>query len=167
MSSGDERPRPPRDIRVRLADVPRHLNALRYALDVFPDEDAYAEAARAKDPEVLLRVYAVERPFELLDNYAVELAKLGLEAAGLRDANADMPASACFRLLRDEGAIGKELCERLVDVHELRNQLAHEYPDVRGRRIYLAARELDLIVRDYFRRYLKWLAALGFDVPQV
>ena len=163
----ERRPKPPRKIRLRLADVPRHLRALAHAVDAFADEDDFAVAARSHDPDVLARVYAVERPFELLANYAVELARLGVVAGGLRDGETDATAKATFLLMRDHGVIGSALCERLIDVHDLRNELEHEYPDVRARRVYRAAREVESVVRDYFRRYLTWLDALGFDVPKV
>lgn len=161
----DPRPPIPRDVRVRLADVPRHLNGLRHALEAFATEDDYVEAARSRDPAVLLGVYAVERPFELLENYMVELTERGLAAAGAREEGADPSAASSFRLLRDEGVLSKSLCERLVDLHRLRNDLVHEYPDVKGRRLYRAATELDATAREYFSRYLKWLDELGFDVP--
>src|ERR687896_2091914 len=93
----------PREIRVRLVDVPRHLRALEYALEQFEDEDDFAEAARSKDPRQLARVYAVERPFELLDNYNVELARLGLVEAGLRAVDDTATAKSNFSLLADGG----------------------------------------------------------------
>ena len=154
----------PREIRVRLVDVPRHLRALEYALEQFEDEDDFAEAAGSKDPRQLAMVYAVERPFELLDNYNVELTRLGLVEAGLRQVDDDATAKSNFWLLADGGVIPKTLADRLIDVHELR-KLAHEYPDVRARQVYEAAHALRAAVAPLFDALLKWLAKLGFAVP--
>src|SRR5438067_5509870 len=66
--------KPPRAIRTRLADVPRHYKALGYALEQFGGEEEYVAAASSTDPRELARVYAVERPFELLEKYVIELA---------------------------------------------------------------------------------------------
>jgi uncharacterized protein YutE (UPF0331/DUF86 family) len=159
-------PKPlPREFRLRLVDVPRHLRALEFALEQFDDEDDFAEAARSKDPRELGRVYAVERPFELLDNYNVELARLGLVEAGLRAVDDTATAKSNFWLLADGGVIPKTLADRLIDVHELRNQLAHEYPDVRARQVYEAAHALRAAVAPYYDALVKWLASLGFAVP--
>jgi uncharacterized protein YutE (UPF0331/DUF86 family) len=156
----------PREIRIRLVDVPRHLRALEFALEQFEDEDEFAEAARSKDPRELGSVYAVERPFELLDNYNVELARRGLIEACLRRVDDDATAKSNFWLLADGGVIPKTLADRLIDVHELRNQLAHEYPDVRARQVYEAAYALRAAVAPFFDALLKWLARPGFAVPR-
>ena len=48
-------------------------------------------------------VYAVERPFELLDNYNVEVVRLGMVEAGLRQVDDDATAKSNFSLLADGG----------------------------------------------------------------
>jgi uncharacterized protein YutE (UPF0331/DUF86 family) len=156
----------PREIRLRLGDVPRHYKALGYALEQFADAEAYAAAATSTDPRELARAYAVERPFELLENYVVELTHRGLVAAGVVAAGETTTGRANLRLLAGEGVITKALADRLIRVHDLRNQLVHEYPDVKAHRLYDAALDLPELVRQFVRRYLEWLADLGFDVPR-
>lgn len=158
--------KPPRPIRTRLADVPRHYKALGYALEQFESEDVYVAAATSTDPKELARVYAVERPFELLENYVIELAHRGLIEAGVITAVDSTTGREDLRSLAASGVITKTLRDRLLELHELRNQLVHEYPDVKAHRLYAAATGLLPLVRDFIARYLSWLAALGFDVPK-
>jgi hypothetical protein len=74
--------KPPRAIRTRLADVPRHYRALGYSLEMFATEEEYVAAATSTEPRELARAYAIERPFELLENYVIELAHRGLIETG-------------------------------------------------------------------------------------
>jgi uncharacterized protein YutE (UPF0331/DUF86 family) len=157
--------KPPRAIRTRLADVPRHYKALGYALEQFENEAAYVAAATSTDPRELARAYAVERPFELLENYVIELAHRGLVESGAIAAADSTTGREDLRSLAASGVITKTLRDRLVELHELRNQLVHEYPDVKAHRLYAAAAALLPLVREFMARYLTWLADLGFDVP--
>jgi uncharacterized protein YutE (UPF0331/DUF86 family) len=158
--------KPPRPIRTRLADVPRHYKALGYALEQFESEEAYVAAATSTDPRELARAYAVERPFELLENYVIELAHLGLIESGALPAADSTTGREDLRSLAEGGVITKTLRDRLVDLHELRNQLVHEYPDVKAYRLYAAATALLPLMREFISRYLTWLTDLGFDVPK-
>jgi uncharacterized protein YutE (UPF0331/DUF86 family) len=158
--------KPPRSIRTRLADVPRHYKALGYALEQFEDEEEYVAAATSTDPRELARAYTVERPFELLENYVIELAHGGLVESGVIAAADSTTAREDLRSLAATGVITRTLRDRLVELHELRNQLVHEYPDVKAHRLYAAARALLPLVREFMARYLIWLADLGFDVPR-
>jgi uncharacterized protein YutE (UPF0331/DUF86 family) len=158
--------KPPRAIRTRLIDVPRHYNALGYALEQFESEEEYVAAATSKDPRDLARAYAVERPFEVLENYVIELAHRGLVETGAIAADASTTGREDLRSLGDSGVIPKTLRDRLVEFHDLRNQLVHEYPDVKAHRLYNAAIALLPAVRDFMSRYLTWLADLGFEVPR-
>lgn len=159
------RPRPPISIRSRLADTPRHYKALGYALNTFADGAAYVAAASSSDPAELSRAYAVERPFELLENYIIELARAGLEAAQVVDDADGMSGRQVLRALADEDVISKSLRDRLIEIHDLRNQLAHEYPDVNAQKLYDAASAFQPLVQQFIRAYLKWLDRLGFAVP--
>src|ERR687888_446551 len=83
--SGSPKALPP-PIVIRLNDLRRHFEALRHAMGTFGEDfeaDAFRAASLSHDPAELASVYAVERPFELLDNYIVELAAEGLSAAGV------------------------------------------------------------------------------------
>jgi uncharacterized protein YutE (UPF0331/DUF86 family) len=158
--------KPPRPIRTRLADVPRHYKALGYALEQFESEDAYVAAATSTDPKELARVYAVERPFELLENYVIELAHRGLVEAGAIAAADSTTGREDLRSLAASGVLTTTLGDRLMELHDLRNQLVHDYPDVKAHRLYAAATALLPLVREFMARYLTWLADLGFDVPR-
>jgi len=149
--------KPPRAIRTRLADVPRHYKALGYALEQFGGEEEYVAAATSTDPRELARVYAVERLFELLENYVIELAHLGLVETGTIGAEDSTTGREDLRSLADNDVITKTLRDRLVELHELRNQLVHEYPDVKAHRLYAASTALLPLVREFMSRYLTWL----------
>ena len=72
----------PREIRVRLADARSHYRALVLALDQISAAE-YEDALKTREAEALTGyAYPLERPFEILDNYVVELARAGLEVAG-------------------------------------------------------------------------------------
>lgn len=159
------RPRPPPRIRTRLADTPRHYKALGYALGTFADGAAYIAAATSTDPIELARAYTVERPFELLENYIIEFARAGLEEAKV--AVDEISGRQALRALADQEVISNALRDRLIEIHDLRNQLAHDYPDVRAQKLYEAACALQPLVQEFMRRYLKWLDTLGFAVPRV
>ena len=158
--------KPPRAIRTRLTDIPRHYKALGYALEQFESEEEYVAAATSRDPRQLARAYAVERPFELLENYVIELAHRGLVETGAIAAEDLTSGREDLRSLTDRGVITKTLRDRLVELHDLRNQLVHEYPDVKAHRLYKAALALLPVVREFMSRYLSWLADLGFEVPK-
>ncbi len=67
----------------RIADVKRHLVALRTAMAGFGenfDSEVFEQEFDSEEPEPLNRVKAVERGVDQLYNYMVELAAFGLEA---------------------------------------------------------------------------------------
>jgi uncharacterized protein YutE (UPF0331/DUF86 family) len=145
----------PTEVRTRLRDIPRHLRALQSLL-ASTNEEPYAAAARSTDPDVLTRdVYPLERAFEILGNYVVELAKSGVEAigAGPKDAVRDLQTLAA------EGATTPSRAARLIEVHRTRNNLAHRYPDIRGRMIFEAAGILETELGPFLRDYTRWMIA--------
>lgn len=157
---GQARPRLPRAIQVRIADVPRHLDALRYATETFRPAftaESFAAAARSADPADITQVYAVERGFELVVNYIAELTREALEATGLRNPDAPDNAPADLRLLRDHGGIGQAQCDTLIRLCRLRNELVHDYPDVRTNAVYHGVRALLGHVEPFLRSYGAWL----------
>jgi uncharacterized protein YutE (UPF0331/DUF86 family) len=160
----------PRPIATRLADLRRHHRALLYAMGGFGEDfdlDAFAAASASADPEELARVYAVERPFELVDNYVVELAVAGLEAAGTLEPGEDPGGGiAALRRLRDAGVVSQQRCDRLERVHRVRTEIQHEYPDVRSRSVHEAAYLLASELPGFLRDYARWLRELGFGKSQ-
>ena len=149
----------PRDIAVRLADFRPHYEALISALEQTTLEE-FSRAARLREPAELNRhVYPIERGFEILCNYVAELNELGLREAGI-DPGGDRPTN--LRLLAREQVIPGERSRRLWAALSARNELAHEYPDVRAAGIYQAARELVADAPAYLRDYVAWMRRIGF-----
>jgi uncharacterized protein YutE (UPF0331/DUF86 family) len=162
VPSRDDLMRLPLDVRARLRDTPRHLRALQSLLAATNDEQ-YASVAKSSDPDALARdVYPLERAFEIISNYVVELAEAGV-VEGLGQAPRD--AVQNLRLLADEGAITRTRLERLIDVHRTRNNMTQQYPDVRARMIFEAAEILEAETGPFLRDYTHWfIDKLGPDI---
>jgi uncharacterized protein YutE (UPF0331/DUF86 family) len=153
----------PRNIRLRLADAGSHYRALSLALDEISAAD-YERALRTREAAALTRyAYPIERPFEILDNYLIELARLGLDVAG-KDSTGS--AGAVLKRLRAEDVISESRRRTLSDVNDRRNELQHEYPDARATLVYQAARALVDELPGFFRDYASWLRRLGFGEQQ-
>src|SRR3954453_844788 len=102
-------------IRDRVADVRRHLVALRTAMAEFGEDfdlEAFRTAYASEDPVVLNRVKAVERGADQLYNYVVELTAFGLELAEVRPRDADLNARRDLQSLRRIGVIGPKRLQR-------------------------------------------------------
>jgi uncharacterized protein YutE (UPF0331/DUF86 family) len=152
----------PRAIKVRLADIRVHYEALALLLQQTQKEH-FIEAAYRSDPaQLAAHVYALERAFEILANYVAELNELGLEAAGLTPG--DRPTN--LRLLVREKVISSARAEKWRGTLGARNELQHEYPDVRAAGIYDAAKALVDDLSAYLRDYVAWMRRLGFGEPQ-
>ena len=157
-------PRPlPRKIRVRLADTRSHYQALALALERISGED-YGQALATRDAERLaVHAYPIERPLEILTNYVIELARMGLELAG-KDSTGTAPV--ILERLRAEGVIGEQRRATLKSIHDQRNELQHEYPDARAALVYDAAVGLVDELPGFFRDYAAWMRHLGFAKQQ-
>jgi uncharacterized protein YutE (UPF0331/DUF86 family) len=153
VPSRDDLMRLPIDVRARLRDIPRHLRALQSLLAT-TDEDRYSDAARSSDPDVLTRdVYPLERAFEIIGNYVVELAKSAVELIGLEPQD----GVSNLRRLADEGALSRSRAAQLIDVHRTRNNLTHQYPDVHARMVFEAAEILERETGPFLRDLTRWL----------
>jgi len=149
----------PPEIRVRFADARSHYRALVLALERTSATD-YEHALKTREAEALTQhAYPLERPFEILDNYVVELARAGLGLAGKDSAGA---ASAVLTRLQAEGVISEARRKKLRDVNDRRNELQHEYPDARSALVYEAATILVAELPGFFRDYGAWMRELGF-----
>jgi len=136
----------------------RHFEALAYVLERTTEEQ-FVQASRLNDPERLSsEVYPLERAFEVLCNYVAELNELGLEVAGLTPG--DRPTN--LGLLEREKVLGSERTRRWRGILEARNELQHEYPDIRAAGVYEAAVELAGDFPAYVREYVAWMRQLGF-----
>lgn len=114
-------------------------------------------ASGGKD-ELTKSIYPIERPFEIVDDYIVELAQLGLEEMGLP--TGDAPFN--LRQLENDGVVGKALRRKIADIHRVRNEAQHDYPDVRAKVIYEAAKELTAEAPKFLSAYARWLRARGY-----
>ena len=148
----------PRPIKVRLADTRRHYAALVHLLGRTTRSE-FVRAARLDDPaSITTHVYPLERGFEILSNYVAELNEFGLREAGV--APGDRPTNV--RLLVGENVISKVRAQTWRGILGARNELQHEYPDVRAGGIYDAAAALCDDLPGYLRDYVQWMRRLGF-----
>jgi uncharacterized protein YutE (UPF0331/DUF86 family) len=122
-------------------------------------EVGYREALASRDPQRLKDVvYPLERAFEIANDYVVELVALGLEELGQTpiDGPTDLQA------FRDEGVLPRRLTDQLARIHRARNDLTHDYPDVRAATIYEACRAQVKVIPAFLRAYAKWLKSRGY-----
>jgi uncharacterized protein YutE (UPF0331/DUF86 family) len=153
----------PAPIAQRLSGLAPALRTLQLALGKVSPSD-YKDGVHSRDPGKLIEiVYPLERSFEVVSNYITELTGLALKELstapvdGIRDLEA----------LAGEGVITKQLAEQLADIHRARNDITHEYPDVRASIIYPACEELSRLVHPFLRSYLRWLREIGYAVPKI
>lgn len=149
-----------RKAKVRLAEMPRHYNALRHAAEAFGEgfpRTAFDAASRSNDPAELAQVYAVERGFELLVNFVAELVRDTLEQEGLRDPSDPPNSPADFRTLCEAGAISKVQRDQWIKLCRMRNDLQHEYPDVRASTTHTAVVALLAEVGPFMGSFRAWL----------
>jgi len=149
----------PREIAVRLKDFRPHYEALTVALQQTTAEEFLAAANERTPDELNKRVYPIERSFEILCNYIAELNELGLQVAGVTPG---ATRRANLRLLAKESVISVALERTLAAVLSARNDLAHEYPDVRATGIYGAAEDLTVAAPEYAAAHVAWMRRLGF-----
>lgn len=159
-----------RKIQHRLLNMERHRDALEHTLAEIDEEggrEAFVEAASSDEPRSLARVYMLERPFEVVQNYLAELVRFGLELAGLTDRSEPLNAPRDFARLRDAGVISQEQCERLIDLQRARNAIAHEYGEAEPEEAYDAAQSLIAALPTFMSAYGPWLKTLpGHTTPE-
>jgi uncharacterized protein YutE (UPF0331/DUF86 family) len=153
------RPPLPTPIKTRLAESRKHALALKALLEATPKE-AFVEAVAEGSVDALVtKVYPLERAFEILVNFVVELAGLGLQLAEL------VPEGSSARVLEQleaEGVVSKSRRDRLVAIYRVRNEMQHAYPDVAVQATYDAARSLLDELGGFFNDYARWLRKLGY-----
>jgi uncharacterized protein YutE (UPF0331/DUF86 family) len=153
-------------IRDRVADVRRHLTALRAAMAEFGrdfDLDDFRSAYASEDPVTLNRVKAVERGVDQLYNYIAELAALGLQLAEVRPRDAESNARRDLQSLRRIGVLGTQRAQRLERLRELRRLLVHEYATATAEQVHEAARIVAAEFVPFYDAYREWIAR-GFAV---
>lgn len=148
-------------VRDRVADVRRHLVALRTAMAEFGEDfelDAFRDAYDSADPIPLNRVKAVERGVDQLYNYIAELAALGLELAAVRSRGDELNARRDLDALQRIGVIGAERTRRLQRLRELRRLLVHEYATATAEQVHEAARIVADEFVPFYDAYRVWIS---------
>lgn len=152
-------------IRDRVADVRRHLIALRMAMAEFGenfDLDAFRAAYDSEDPVALNQVKAVERGVDQLYNYIAELTAFGLELAEVRARDDELNARRDLRALERIGVIGPQRAQRLERLRELRRLLVHEYATATAEQVHEAARIVAAEFVPFYDAYRAWIVR-GFS----
>lgn len=152
-------------IRDRVADVRRHLVALRTAMAEFGEDfdlDAFRVAYASEDPVALNQVKAVERGVDQLYNYIAELAAFGLELAEVRSRGADLNARRDLQALLRIGVLGPQRAQRLERLRELRRLLVHEYATATAEQVHEAARIVAGEFVPFYDAYRAWIGR-GFS----
>ena len=152
-------------IRDRVADVRRHLIALRTAMAEFGenfDLDAFRAAYASEDPVALNQVKAVERGVDQLYNYIAELTAFGLELAEVRARDDELNARRDLRALERIGVLGPQRAQRLERLRELRRLLVHEYATATAEHVHEAARIVAAEFVPFYDAYRAWIAR-GFS----
>jgi predicted nucleotidyltransferase/uncharacterized protein YutE (UPF0331/DUF86 family) len=155
-------PRIPVPIAQRISGLVTDYRTLQLVLAEV-SQVGYRDALESRDPQRLKDVvYPLERAFEIANNYVGELVALGLEELGQTpiDGPADLQA------FRDRGVIPQRMSDQLAQIHRARNDLTHDYPDVRAATIYKACRAQVKVIPAFLRAYAKWLKSLGYAASQ-
>jgi uncharacterized protein YutE (UPF0331/DUF86 family) len=145
--------------KTRLAATQKHALALKTLLEQTTKEE-FVAAAREGSPDALVRhVYPLERVFEILVNFVVELAELGLQAAEIVP---DGSSAKVLEQLEKESVISRSRRARLAAIYRARNEMQHAYPDVVAQSTYDAAQSLLAELGGFFADCARWLRKLGY-----
>jgi uncharacterized protein YutE (UPF0331/DUF86 family) len=149
----------PAPIATRLAETRKHALALKAVLERTTGSNYAAAAAEGSIDALVGTVYPLERAFEILTNFVVELAERGLPLAG------ETPAPSKVKVLSQleaAGVISSARRDALDAVYRVRNDMQHMYPDVRAHAVYEAAETLLVELPRFFADYARWLRGLGY-----
>ena len=143
----------------RLDRLPRERRMLIAALaSISPDNDlgALVDAYNSADDDAVNRVRMVERNFEVIHNFVVEIIRYGLELDGTRDHSAPLNAPRDIDELRRRKILTSEQARTLTRVHEVRSGLQHWYPDMIGPEIHQASADLLAQLASIIQRLRNW-----------
>lgn len=145
----------------RLAPERRALEAAVFAVSESGDLQEFVEAFDGSNDERLNKSRAVERNFEVIHNYLVEIIRYGLELGGELQRSDQANAPRDVRAIQRLGVIDRRHADALVQLHEVRSGLQHWYPDVVGTEVHAAVTQL-LASLGYLERNLRaWFNALA------
>lgn len=74
-------------------------------------------------------------------------------------------AASSLHELENQGVISGARRQRLADIHRIRNDAQHDYPDVRARLVYEAAQQLVSEALGFLQDYFRWLQREGYRRP--
>jgi uncharacterized protein YutE (UPF0331/DUF86 family) len=122
--------------------------------------DAIREAAQSGDPRERNRVAVIERELDVLISYMEELASRGLTEARRVDPAARGDGSPWERLAT-LGVISGAAADRLENIKDMRNELAHAYPPVSWRALHRSTEALLDELDGYKAKVADWLVESG------
>ena len=149
----------PTPIKTRLAETRKHALALKALVEGTTREEFVAAVAHGSPDALVTTVYPLERAFEILVNFVIELAHFGLQLAQI------VPEGSGAKVLDQlaaEGVISKSRRDMLAAIYRARNEMQHAYPDVGAQATYDAAGALLDEFGGFFGDYARWLRGLGF-----
>jgi uncharacterized protein YutE (UPF0331/DUF86 family) len=151
----------------RLERILREIPAAREQLlaaieDLSPqfDVSAIQEAMQSGDPRERNKVAVIERELDVLIAYLEELASRGL-SEGQRIDVVPQGAGHAVERLAELNVISQAAAQRLQDVKDMRNQLAHAYPPASWRSLHQAVEALLGELDSYKVKVADWLKASG------
>ena len=147
-------------LRTRLDRLPRERRTLvRSLAAISADNDlqALVDASNAVDEDTINRVRAIERNFEVLHNFLVEIIRLGLELDGSRRHDAPANAPRDIDELRRSGVLTAVQAKTLVRMHEVRSGLQHWYPDMVGPELHQAVTDLLASLTPITQALTRWI----------
>jgi uncharacterized protein YutE (UPF0331/DUF86 family) len=160
--SGSDREALETKLRARLDRLPGERRTLVRALAaISPDNDlqALVDAFNSSNDDTINRVRAVERNFEVLHNFLVEIVRLGLELDGSRRHDAAANAPRDIDELRRRGVLSATQAKTLLRMHEVRSGLQHWYPDMVGPEAHQAVTDLLATLTPITQSLKRWIEA--------
>jgi hypothetical protein len=152
-----------RRIATLLREVPGAREQLLVAMEGFGadfDEQQFVVAAQSPDAHERNRVAVVERQYEVLLNWAHELAARGL-AEGQRLGVVDKAGGPPWERLAALGVISHISAERLQEAREMRNALGHAYPPANWHVLHEGVLVLVAELDRFVARFARWARQEG------
>lgn len=147
-----------------LEQVPVAREQLLVAVeDLGPSFDVAAiqAAMQSGDPRERNKVAVVERELDVLIAYLEELASRGLSEGRRMGVIVPTGTGRAFEQLAELGVISEAAAQRLADVKDLRNQLAHAYPPANWRSLHQAVEVLRAELDSYTVKVVDWLRSIS------
>lgn len=146
-----------------LQEIPAAREQLLAAIeDLSPQFDVTAiqKAMQSGDPRERNKVAVIERELDVLTAYLEELASRGL-AEGQRIDVVPRGDGQAVERLAELKVISQAAAQRLQDVKDMRNQLAHAYPPVSWRSLHRAVEILLAELDSYKVKVADWFKSSG------